>query len=209
MTSPKLIRVMIVDDHPLAQAGARHFLHAIPDLELVGEASSGAEALELCGRVQPDVILMDVVMPEMDGITATEALKARFPHLKILILTSAGEAETVQRAMKAGANGFILKNATGLELAQAIRAAAAGRTTLAPEATEALVQSMRDDTPELTEREREVLHLLAEGLSNAQIAERLIVSTATVKYHIGSLFSKLGVATRAEAIALAYRRKLV
>lgn len=210
MTSPRLIRVIIVDDHPLAQAGARHFLNALPDMELVGEAMGGAEAIELCGQVAPDVVLMDVVMPEMDGVTATQFLKARYPAVKVVMLTSLGAGATVQQALKAGASGYLLKNVTGLELAQAIRAAYAGRTTIAPEATEALVHAMREPFDgDLTEREREVLTLMADGLSNGQIAESLKVSPATVKFHVGSIFSKLGVATRAEAIALAYKRRLV
>jgi NarL family two-component system response regulator LiaR len=210
MSAPQLIRVMIVDDHPLAQAGARHFLNAITDMELVGEASSGAEALELCAHIQPDVVLMDVMMPEMDGVATTEALRARFPAVRVVMLTSFSQGDVVQRAMRAGASGYLLKNATGLELAQAIRAAYGGRTTMAPEATEALVQTMRGpDGLDLTEREREVLALMADGLSNAQIAARLTVSAATVKFHVGGIFSKLGVGSRAEVIALAYKRKLV
>lgn len=209
MSSPHLIRVMIVDDHPLAQAGARHFLNALPDMELVGEASGGHEAVELCARVQPDVVLMDVAMPELDGVATTQLLKGRFPAVKVLMLTSFSEGDLVQRAMKAGASGFLLKNATGLELAGAIRAAFAGRTAMAPEATDALVQAVRSAPADLTEREQEVLALMAEGLSNAQIAAHLVVSAATVKFHIGGIFSKLGVSSRAEAIALAYKRKLV
>ena len=210
MTTPSLVRVLIVDDHPLAQAGARHFLNALPDLELVGEASSGAEALELCARVAPDVVLMDVMMPEMDGIETTRALKARFPSVRVLMLTSFSEGNVVQQAMQAGASGYLLKNATAMELAQAIRAAHAGRSALAPEATEALLEAMRAPADlALTEREREVLALMADGLSNAQIAERLVVSAATVKFHVGGIFSKLGVTSRAEAIALAYKRRLV
>lgn len=210
MTTPSLIRVLIVDDHPLAQAGARHFLNALPDLELVGEASSGAEALELCARVAPDVVLMDVMMPQMDGIETTRALKARFPSVRVLMLTSFSEGNVVQQAMQAGASGYLLKNATAMELAQAIRAAHAGRSALAPEATEALLEAMRAPADlALTEREREVLALMADGLSNAQIAERLVVSAATVKFHVGGIFSKLGVTSRAEAIALAYKRRLV
>lgn len=210
MSTPKLIRVMIVDDHPVAQAGARYFLNALPDFELVGEASSGAEALELCALTRPDVVLMDVAMPVMDGIAATEALKARFPAVKVLVLTSFGEGDVVQRALRAGASGYLLKNATGIDLARAIRDAHGGRTTMAPEATEALIQTVRAPAEvDLTEREREVLALMSDGLANAQIAERLVISTATVKFHISGIFAKLGVTTRAEAIALAYKRRLV
>jgi two-component system, NarL family, response regulator LiaR len=210
MSNPQLIRVMVVDDHPLAQAGARHFVNALPDMELVGEASSGPEALDLCAHVRPDVVLMDELMPEMDGIATARALKARFPKIKVLMLTSFSAGDAVQRAMQAGASGYLLKNATSQELAQAIRTAHAGRTAMAPEATEALVQSMQAASAlDLTEREREVLALIADGCSNAQIAAQLSVSTATVKFHVGGILSKLGVTSRAEAIALAYKRKLV
>lgn len=212
MSTPKLIRVVVVDDHPLAQAGARWFLKALPDVELVGIAESGVTAIELCALLQPDVVLMDVVMPEMDGIAATRALLARFPQIKVIMLTSTSESATVQQALQAGAKGFLLKNVSALELAEAIRAAVAGRSPLAPEASEALVRAMRDASMPggaLTEREREVLSLLAEGLANAEIAERLHISRATVKFHVGSIFIKLGVNTRAEAIALAYRKRLV
>jgi NarL family two-component system response regulator LiaR len=210
MTTPRLIRVLIVDDHPVAQAGVRHLLNALPDFELVGEASSGEEAQLLYERLRPDVVLMDVMMPVMDGITTTERLKSRHPGAKVLILTSVGEGDVVQRAMKAGASGYLLKTATAMELAQAVRTAYHGRTALAPEATQALVASMRESRDlDLTEREREVLLLMSDGLANAQIAERLSVSPATVKFHISGIFSKLGVSTRAEAIALAYKRKLV
>jgi NarL family two-component system response regulator LiaR len=182
----------------------------MPDLELVGEASSGEEALLLYERARPDVVLMDVMMPVMDGIATTEQLRARDPAARVLMLTSMSEGDIVQRAMKAGASGYLLKTATAIELAQAVRAAYHGRTTLAPEATQALVEAMRGASDlDLTEREREVLILMADGLANAQIAERLTVSPATVKFHISGIFSKLGVATRAEAIALAYKRKLV
>lgn len=210
MNAPRLIRVLVVDDHPVAQAGIRYLLHALPDIELVGEAASGDEGLTLYERLQPDVVLMDVMMPVMDGIATTAALKQRHPAAKVLMLTSIGEGDTVQRAMQAGAAGYLLKTATAMDLAQAIRAAFHGRTTMSPEATQALIESMRNPIDaDLTDREREVLVLMADGLSNAQIAERLSVSPATVKFHISGIFTKLGVATRAETIALAYKRKLV
>ncbi len=211
MGEPRLIRVVIVDDHPMAQAGTRHFLNAYPDMELVGVASSGEEALTLCQQLQPDVVLMDVVMPGMDGIAATKALKQAVPATRVIIVTSFGEADVVQRALQAGARGYLLKNATASELVQAVRNAYQGRPVMAHEATEALMKSMSEANlgHDFTEREREVLALLAQGLSNLQIAERLFVSAATVKFHIGGIFAKLGVATRAEAIALAYQKRLV
>lgn len=211
MSESKTIRVLVVDDHPLAHTGMRHFLNAFHDLELVGEASTGSEALALCDRVYPDVILMDMVMPGMDGVATTRAIRQRFPQIEIIALTSYREGDLVERALRAGAISYLLKNVTAFDLAQAIRAASAGRAVLAQEATEALVATMRaPNSPgtDLTEREREVLGLLVQGLSNPQIAERLSISRATVKFHIGSIFSKLGVASRSEAIALAYQRHL-
>lgn len=212
MSDPRLIRIVIVDDHPMAQAGTRHFLNAYPDMELVGSASSGEEALTLCTRLQPDVVLMDVVMPGMDGIAATRAVKQVCPNTRVIVVTSFSESAVVQQALQAGASGYLLKNATATELTQAVRNAFGGRPAMAPEATEALIQSIREGAnlgQDFTKREREVLALLAQGLSNPQIAERLFVSSATVKFHIGGIFAKMGVSTRAEAIALAYQRRLV
>lgn len=208
--APRLIRVLIVDDHPIARAGVRHLLNSLPDVELAGEASSGEEALRSYEQLQPDLVLMDVVMPVMDGVATMTELKARYPAAKVLMLTSIGDGDMVRRAMQAGAMGYLLKTATPMELAQAVRSAYHGRTTLAPEATQALVETMRERVGlDLTEREREVLALMAEGLPNAEIADKLAISTATVKFHISGIFGKLGVTTRAEAIALAYKRKLV
>jgi two-component system, NarL family, response regulator LiaR len=212
MDDSHIIRVLVVDDHPLAHAGMRHFLNAFPDLILVGEASSGAEALALCADTRPHVILMDLVMPGMDGIEATRTIKQHYPHVQIIALTSFQEGDMVERALRAGAIGYLLKNVTAFDLVQAIRAAHAGRTVLAEEASTALVQTMQQRSApsfDLTERERAVLQLLVRGLSNAQIAEQLSVSRATVKFHIGGLFSKLGVTSRAEVMALAYQHHLV
>lgn len=212
MDDSQIIRVMVVDDHPLAHAGMRHFLNTFPDLLLVGEASSGDQALALCAQTQPHVIMMDLVMPGMDGVEATRALKQRHPQVQIIVLTSFQEGDLVQRALRAGATGYLLKNVSAFDLVQAIRAAHAGRTVLAQEATAALVQTMQQSSApgfDLTERERGVLLLLVRGLSNAQIAEHLSISQATVKFHIGGLFAKMGVRSRAEVIALAYQHQLV
>ncbi len=208
----RLIQVMLVDDHNVVRSGLATFLRAYDDLELVGEAKNGLEALNLCHKKQPDVILMDLMMPEMDGIAATKAILAAYPEIKIIAMTSFEEETLVQGVLAAGAISYLLKNVTSDELANAIRAAYSGRSTLAPEAARALIQATRPPKRplvDLTEREREVLALVVQGQSNQQIADGMVISLATVKAHISNILSKLGVASRAEAIAYAIKHKLV
>jgi NarL family two-component system response regulator LiaR len=212
MSETYRIRVLIVDDHPLAQSGLRNFIEAFSDFALVGIASSGEEAIEWCDRTQPDVILMDMLMPGIGGVEATQVIKQRWPQIQVVALTSSHDSVLVKQALQAGAIGYLLKNVSAIDLAQAIRAAVVGRPVLSQEATAALVQSVHQNSglgSDLTEREREVLQLVAQGLSNMSIGERLSISRSTVKYHLASIFSKLGVSGRQEAIALAYQHRLV
>ena len=213
-SSAPAIRVMLVDDHAVVRSGLATFLYAYEDFELVGEASDGEEALRLCGRVRPDVILMDLIMPRMDGATATRAIRERYPDVQILVLTSFKEDNLVHDALKSGAIGYLLKNVTSDELANAIRAAYRGRSTLAPEAAEVLIHAAtHQDTPpvghDLTEREREVLDLMVKGLDNNKIAETHVVSRSTVKFHVSNILSKLYATSRTEAVVVAIQHHLV
>ncbi|MDM8518476.1 response regulator transcription factor [Anaerolineales bacterium HSG6] len=212
------IRVMIVDDHAVVRSGLSTFLLAFDDLDLVGEASNGIEALQKCAIVKPDVILMDIVMPKMDGPTATKAIRKKYPHIQIVALTSFKEDDLMYQVLEAGAIGYLLKNVAIDELANAIRAAHAGQSTLAPEATQTLLLAATHSTEEpsvadslynLTERELEVLTFMTKGLTNPQIAKKLFVSRSTVRFHASNLFSKLGVSNRSEAAALAIEHSLI
>jgi NarL family two-component system response regulator LiaR len=194
------------------RSGLQDFILAYDWMELVGEAEDGVDAVEFCADHDVDVVLMDMVMPLMDGCEATRRIMALGKPAKIIILTSFHEQDMVQQALKAGATSYLLKNVTADELAAAIQAANSGRSTLAPEATAALIQATRQ-SPELgfdlTERERELLALLVKGLSNNEIAEQLNISTATVKYHITNIFTKLGAKNRVEAVTIALEHNLV
>jgi NarL family two-component system response regulator LiaR len=212
MDTPQKIMVMLVDDHNVVRSGLATFLRAYDDLELVGEARNGREALNLCRQMKPDVILMDLMMPEMDGITATRAILADYPEIKIIAMTSFEEEELVQGVLAAGAISYLLKNVTSDELAKAIRDAVSGKSTLSPEAANALVHATRpikQPLVDLTERELEVLNLVAQGQSNQQIADTLVISLATVKAHISNILSKFQVSSRSEAIAFAIKHKVV
>ena len=212
MSENYMIRVMIVDDHDMVRRGLAAFLRVKPDLQLVGEARDGLEALVVCENVQPDVILMDLVMPRLTGAEATRSIRQRWPHIQIVALTSFEEKDLVREALQAGAISYLLKNVTAEELASAIRAAHSGQSTLAPEAVRALVQPADPEpvsTYDLTPREMQVLALLVEGLSNPEIAQRLTVSRSTAKAHVSNIFSKLGVSNRAEAVAVALRGNLI
>jgi len=212
-TTTAPIKVVIVDDHELVRGGLESILGLFDDIEIVGQADSGPAAVTVCGETRPDVVLMDLVLPGgMDGAEATAELLRICPDAKVLALTSFSDPELIKGVLRAGALGCLLKNVSGQELAGAIRRASTGAGTLAPEAADALVHAMTsgaDAHAPLTRREREVLELMVDGLTNTEIAERLVVSLSTVKTHVSSIISKLGASTRTEAAAIAVREHLV
>jgi NarL family two-component system response regulator LiaR len=212
MSERRSIQVLLVDDHRMVREGLAVFLQVADDLELAGQAKDGAEAVELSAQLQPDVVLMDLKMPQMDGATATRLITERFPEIRVIALTSFQEEGLVQSALQAGAISFLLKNVSAETLGEAIRSAAAGRPTLAPEAAQDLVRSAtKGPQPgsDLTPREREVLGLMSQGLSNKEIAEALVVSPSTVKFQVSRILSKLSASSRTEAVALAVQHHLV
>ena len=212
MSDSESIRVLIVDDRPIVRHGIRTMLLTFDDMSVVGEAGNGIEALALCRENTPDVILMDVVMPQMNGVETTRAVLKQYPQMKIIVLTTYPDQDLVQETLEAGAIGFLLKDTPIETFGNAIRSANAGQSTLAPEATQALVQAKSRPSTlghDLSPREREVLTLIVEGLSNDEIADRLVISTNTVRKHVSACMSKLGAANRAEVAAQAVRLQLV
>ena len=206
------IRVMLVDDHAMVRRGLATFLKVFDDLVLAGEAENGADAVQLCAEVLPDVILMDMVMPVMDGVSAIRTIHQQFPTVQVIALTSFKEGELIKSALEAGAIGYLLKDVSADELAEAIRAAHSGHPTLSPEATQVLVQMVNQPPApglDLTERELEVLALMIEGSSNSQIALKLRVTSSTIKSHVSNILSKLGVSSRTEAVTVALRNRIV
>jgi NarL family two-component system response regulator LiaR len=208
----QLVRVLLTDDHPVVRRGLIAVLAAYDDFQLVGEVSSGEEAINFCEKTQPDVVIMDLVMPGMGGVEAIRTIRRRWPQVAAIALTSFGEMALVEEALKAGAVSYLLKNVSTDELAAAIRGAATGRSALSPEVARLLIQDIRKPASKdynLSDREREILKLMIEGLSNIAIAERLVISQSTVKFHVSNILSKLGVSSRTEAVALALRHHLV
>jgi len=212
VASARPIRVLIVDDHEMVRSGLAAFMQGSSDLELVGEASTGEEAIELCLRLEPDVVLMDMMMPGIGGVEATRTIHERYPQVRILALTSFPEEGLVQQALQAGAFSYLLKSVASADLACAIRDAVAGRPTLSPEATQALIRQATRPTPpgqDLSPREREVLSLMKQGLGNKSIADELSISRSTVDFHVSNILGKLGVSSRTEAVAFAIQNRLV
>ena len=220
MTAP--ITILIVDDQQLLRLGFRMIFEAEPDLEVVGEAGDGSEAVRLTGQTSPDVVLMDVRMPRTSGIEATEQIVAKYPGSRVLVLTTFDLDEYAFAALRAGANGFLLKNSEPAELLSAIRTVARGDAVVAPRVTRLLLEKFASQLPAgpddqaedprlglLTEREREVLTEVAHGLSNAEIAGRLYLSEATVKTHVGRILPKLGLRDRVQAVVFAYETRLI
>ena len=212
MTESLPIRVMIVDDHLLVRDGLKLLLSTFDDLEVVAMAEDGQQAVDLCPQVQPDVILMDVVMPNLDGPTATTRIRDSFPDVRVIALTSFIEEDLIQQAVGAGATGYLLKNVSAGQLADAIRDANQGRSTYDPAAVEVLVQSATQPPPlgqDLTDREREVLALMVQGKTNKEIAAALILSPLTVRAYVSNILSKLEATNRTEAVSLALQHNLL
>lgn len=212
MSEPSNIRVMIVDDHPVVRNGIALFLETCDDIDCVGQVDSGRKAVRLCEELRPDVILMDVVMPDMDGIETTRAVRESYPDIQVIALTSFENEESVPAMIDAGAISYLLKNVAVDEIADAIRRAYNGKGMLSPEASQALVRSVTKPKPlghDLTDRELEVLALIVKGLNNTEIGEHLFISTSTVKNHVSNILAKLDAVTRSEAAALAVQHKMI
>lgn len=203
---------MVVDDHAVVRSGLNAFLSSYDDLQMAGTAKSGEEAVQLCEALKPDVVLMDLIMPGMDGVAATKAIRTLLPKTQVIILTSFKEDTMIQKAIQAGAIGYLLKDVQADEIAEAIRLVNAGQSILSPEATQALMRVANQPRKlgyDLSDRELEVLALMVKGLNNTEIAEILVVSLSTIKHHVSHILSKLDATNRSEAVALAVQNHLV
>jgi NarL family two-component system response regulator LiaR len=212
MTDSHPIRVLLVDDHAVVRSGLGAVLSTCNGIILAGEAGNGQEAIDLCDKLKPDIVLMDLMMPVMDGVTATADIHKKWPNINIIALTSFKEKEMVEGALKAGAMSYLLKNISAAELITAIRGAVSGQSRLSPEAAQVLIQDMKHSTTpvlDLTDREKEILALMVDGLGNGDIADRLVVSQSTVKFHVSNILSKLGATSRTEAVVMALKNNLL
>ena len=212
MNHTNSIRILIADDHEVVRRGLSLFLRPFDEFELVGEATNGLEAVESCDRLSPDVVLMDIVMPDMNGLEATRIIRQKHPNIHVLALTTFKDEDVVREMLKAGAVGYLLKNTSVDELASAIHTAMTGKLTLAPEAAQALLQPQPQTATtnyNLTDREHEVLELMVEGLNNIEIAERLFVARSTVKFHVSSILAKTSATSRVEAVSIALKAGLI
>jgi len=206
------IKILLVDDHEMVRSGIKVFLETIEDFALIGEASDGEQAVDFCNQTQPDVILMDLVLPEMDGVQATKLIRDKFPQIQVIVLTSLNDESFVSKALQAGAIGYLLKNVSIDDLAQAIRFAHQNQPFLSPEATKALISTAQQPARpnyNLTAREKEVLAQMVSGRSNPSIADELGVSRSTIKTHVSNILDKLNVTSRVEAVALAIENDLL
>jgi NarL family two-component system response regulator LiaR len=213
MTAAIPLRLLVVDDQPVVRTGLATLLEAYEELDLVGAASGGEEAIRLCGELQPDVVLMDMMMPGMDGVTATRIIRERWPEIQVIVLTAFHETELIHNALQAGAVSYLLKNVSGKELVQAIWASHTGRSTLSPEVAHSLIQSTLTSPlvsgDNLTARETEILALMIQGRSNPKIAEQLGISVCTVRFHVSNILAKLKVTRRTKAVVEALQHSLV
>jgi NarL family two-component system response regulator LiaR len=203
MVAQDVIRILIVDDHAMLRKGLAVFLTSYDDLALVGEAANGKEGLELCADTKPDIVLMDLMMPVMNGVTATRLIRHDFPDIQVIALTSFGEERLIKEVLEAGAVSYVFKKISADDLASAIRAAMNGISTFAPEVTDILIRSVQQSPSmfeQLTARERDVLALIVKGMGNIEISERLVISPYTTKSHVSSILAKMGVTSRYEVI---------
>lgn len=212
MKKNKTIRILVVDDHSITRNGLKTLLSIYDDLEYVGEAGNGKEAVDICKKVRPDVVLMDLALPILDGVRATSIIKEENPDIKVIALSSFADKKLVTEAIKAGATSYFLKNVSPEIIAGAIRDAFMGKSNFSPEATKAVIEEIKEPSPDklsLTKQEMSILNLLVKGHSNKAIAREMYISQHTVKFHISNILSKLGAATRTEAAAIAIKNKLV
>jgi len=207
-----MIKVLIVDDHPLVRHGIKTLLDVYDDIEVIGEAENGQEALEMCKKNKPDVVLMDLIMPGVNGIEATKEIMKNWSYIKVVTLTSFVDKKLIEDSLKAGAIGYVLKNISGDKLVATIRDANKGKSTLSSEASDFLISNIKKPPVadyQLTSQEKNILACLVEGLSNKKIAQKLVLSLSTVKFHVSNILNKLGVSSRTEAVSLAIKNKLV